>query len=104
MRQTALASLAMLLLGLGAAHAATVQVTIDNYMFMPAKISAHPGDTVVFVNKDTDPHTATALDGRSFNSGPIDPGGSWHFTAGAAGSYRYRCDIHPDMLGEIDIQ
>jgi plastocyanin len=104
MLKICITSMGMLFLGLAAARAAQVQVTIDNFMFMPAKVAAHPGDVILFVNKDTDPHTASALDGKSFESGPINPGDQWSFTVKAAGTYRYRCDIHPDMLGEIDVK
>jgi plastocyanin len=98
---------AVLLAGLAAAplaQAATVAVTISNYTFMPAKVTIHPGDTVVWTNQDSIPHTATALDGKSFDSGAIDPQASWSFVFKTAGDYKYRCAIHPDMQGEVDVQ
>ena len=90
--------------GASYAYAATATVTIDNYTFSPATITVHPGDKVTWTNQDSVPHTATALDGKSFDSGAIDPNASWSFAFQKAGIYHYRCSIHPDMRGEVDVQ
>jgi plastocyanin len=86
------------------ASAATETVTIDNYTFMPATLNVHEGDTVIWTNHDSIPHTATALDGKSFDSGAIDPGASWKFVFTKSGHFNYRCAIHPDMHGTINVQ
>jgi plastocyanin len=102
-----LAITAALLTGLATAtiaQAATVAVAITNYTFTPGKITVHPGDKVTWTNQDSIPHTATALDGKTFDSGAIDPNASWSFTFPTAGIYKYRCSIHPDMQGEVDVQ
>ncbi|HTI01082.1 MAG TPA: cupredoxin domain-containing protein [Acidisoma sp.] len=104
MLKTGLAAVCGFLLTVSASQAATVKVIINNYMFMPDRIVAHPGDVILFSNQDTDPHTATSLDGKSFDSNTIDPGSSWSFTVKAVGTYKFHCAIHPDMLGEIDVQ
>ena len=88
----------------GAAQAAPVTVTISNYTFGPAKLVVHPGDKVTWVNQDSMPHTATALDGKSFDSGALDPGGNWSFVFSKAGQYEYHCSLHPDMLGTVVVQ
>ena len=87
-----------------AAHAASVTVTISDYTFAPATVTVHPGDMVVWTNQDDVPHTATARDGKTFDSGTIDPGASARVTFHALGHYAYRCAIHPDMLGEVDVR
>ena len=86
------------------AQAATLPVTIDNYNFAPGTLTIHPGDTVIWQNKDSVPHTATAVDGKSFDSGAIVPGASWSFIFKAPGTYPYRCSIHPDMRGSVIVQ
>ena len=98
------AAAVLLLTAAPLAQAATVTVTITNYMFMPAKITVHPGDKVVWTNQDSIPHTATSLDGKTFDSGAIDPNASWSTILTTAGSFKYRCAIHPDMQGEVDVQ
>jgi plastocyanin len=92
------------LLGAASAFANTQTVTINNYTFMPATMTVHPGDTVTWTNQDSIPHTATALDGKSFDSGAIDPGASWSFVFTKAGDYTYRCAIHPDMRGTVTVK
>ena len=86
------------------AEAASATVTIDNYKFVPAQVTVHPGDTVVWRNKDSMPHTATAMDGSSFDTGAIDPNGSQSAVLSKAGTYAYRCAIHPDMRGTIVVR
>jgi plastocyanin len=88
----------------GLARAATVTVTIDNYTFKPAKVTIHPGDTIVWRNQDSMPHTASAQDGKSFDTGAIDPGASSSPVVLKAGEYAYHCAIHPDMRGTVDVQ
>jgi plastocyanin len=86
------------------AQAATTTVTINNYTFAPNNVTVHPGDTVTWNNQDSIPHTASTLDGTSFDTGTIVPGASASFTFKTAGTYKYHCSIHPDMQGEIDVK
>ena len=72
--KSVMATTVAVLLGAAPALAATETVTINNYTFTPATLTVHPGDTVIWTNQDSIPHTATALDGKSFDSGAIDPG------------------------------
>jgi plastocyanin len=104
MLKTFYTAAALLLASAPLAQAATVTVNITNYTFVPAKITVHPGDKVVWTNQDSIPHTATALDGKTFDSGAIDPNASWSTVLTTAGSFKYRCAIHPDMQGEVDVQ
>ncbi len=98
------AALLALVVTASASWAATATVTISDYTFAPATITVHPGDTVIWSNQDSAPHTATARDGRSFDTGTIDPGATARVTFHARGDYAYRCAIHPDMLGQVDVR
>ena len=103
-----LAPLVALLLGsLGLAAAApkpvTHTVTIDGTQFQPNSLAVHPGDTVVWVNKDPFPHTVTSKAGR-FDSQQIQPGASWKYRAVRKGTFDYVCSLHPTMTGRIRIQ
>ncbi|MBI3542895.1 MAG: cupredoxin domain-containing protein, partial [Deltaproteobacteria bacterium] len=62
----------------------------------------HVGTTVMWVNSDSMPHTATATDG-SFDSGTIAPGGNFMFTFNTPGTFPYFCSIHgaQSMSGTI---
>ncbi len=45
------------------AHAATIQITMENLVIAPAEASAKVGDTIEWINKDVFAHTATAQNG-----------------------------------------
>ncbi len=96
-RRTFFASTLVVPLLAGTARAATYQVAIEGFAFTPASFQVKPGDTVIFVNADSAPHTATADDG-AFDTGRIDPGQSAEVTI-PAGSHPYHCQFHPGMKG-----
>lgn len=81
----------------------TVTVNIQNFAFEPATITINAGDTVVFVNQDTAPHTATDTAG-GFDTGNLTNGQSGSITLTEAGSFDYFCAIHPAMKGTIVVQ
>ncbi|HET9658896.1 MAG TPA: tyrosinase family protein, partial [Thermomicrobiales bacterium] len=83
-----------------AAQGAEANVTIIDFGFDPADLSIEPGTTVVWINQGAVPHTVTADDG-SFDSGQLDPGGSFTQLFDAEGTFAYHCEIHPDMVGSV---
>lgn len=88
----------------GSARAATVNVSIAGFAFAPATLNAQAGDTVVWTNNDSVPHTATSDSGSpSFSTGQIAAGSSASVTFTAAGTYTYFCEIHPGMRGTIAV-
>jgi plastocyanin len=84
----------------GAADGETVTVTMVDIAFDPAEIEVTVGTVVTWVNQDQVPHTATALDG-TFDTGTIDEGGEGSVTFDTAGTFEYRCEIHPSMTGTV---
>jgi len=75
-------------------------VNIYNHAFDPAQLNVASGTTVRFVNKDTEPHTATA-DNDLFDTGGLEPGGSFKVYFEGSGTVTYHCELHPDMKGVI---
>ena len=88
----------VLTLGAAPAQAQTITVTIEKMMFTPAEVTAGPGDTVEWVNKDIFAHTAT-VDG-SFEV-IIPPGKSASVDFKGSRSVDYYCRFHPNMKGRI---
>ena len=84
-------------------HATTHTVTISNFAFSPANLTIKAGDTVMFTNEDSAPHTATA-DNGGFDTGNLSRGQSASLTFNAAGTFSYFCAIHPRMKGSITIE
>ena len=82
--------------------ARTHTVTIENMRFEPADLTVRPGDTIVWVNHDLFPHTATAT-GGGFDSRPIDAGSSWQFTPRTPGEMAYVCTLHPTMKATVRV-
>lgn len=71
--------------------------------YSPAALSVHRGDRIVWMNKDLFPHTVTAT-GKVFDSGSIEPGGSWTYAANKGGEFSYGCTYHPTMKGSLRVQ
>lgn len=64
-------------------------------------VTASPGDTIVFVNRDAAPHTATSTSappGQAFDSGTLGQDESFEFVPTATGEWTYRCDFHPVQM------
>ncbi len=80
----------------------THTVTIEGMQFTPADLTVKKGDTVVWVNKDLFPHTATAS--GTFDSKSIAEGASWQFTPAATGVFPYTCTFHPTMKGTLRVE
>jgi amicyanin len=78
-------------------------VTIDNFVFEPAKLTVKAGTTVTWTNHDDIPHTVAAKD-RSFKSKAMDSDESYSFTFTTPGQYDYFCSLHPHMTGTIVVE
>ncbi len=76
----------------------------------PVNISVTIGvnNTIEWVNKDTQAHTATAIvspqGASSFNSGLILPGKTFSVTLTVPGTYRYTCAWHNWLAGQIIVK
>lgn len=75
-------------------------VAIRNFLYAPATLQVAVGDTVVWVNGDVVPHTATAADG-AWDTGSIAAGDSARVVVAKAGKQAYRCAFHPNMKAEL---
>ena len=83
--------------------AATHTVVMEGTSFQPADLKIAAGDTVVWVNKDPFPHTATSKNG-DFDSKEIESGKSWKYTFKAKGDFAYLCTLHPPMKGTVKVE
>jgi plastocyanin len=81
----------------------THTVTIDAMQFQPDVLTISAGDTVVWVNKDPFPHTATSK-GGGFDSGEIPTAASWKHTPSKKGELEYICTLHPTMKGMLKVE
>ena len=106
---TLTAALVLVLCSLGPSAAAcarkpvTYTVTIDASRFEPASLTVAVGDTVVWINKDIIPHTATSQTG-AFDSGELPLGQSWTYRPKQIGEFAYICAFHPTMRASLRVQ
>lgn len=82
------------------------QVNIQNSAFSPSSITVSVGATVTWANNDTLDHTvsSTGASPVSFDSGIVPPGYTYTRTFDTAGTYTYKCNLHPDMTGTVIVQ
>jgi plastocyanin len=81
----------------------THHVTMDASSFSPATLTVSVGDSVVWTNKDILVHSATSK-GAPFDSGRMESGATWTYTAKTKGQFPYVCTFHPTMTGELRVQ
>jgi plastocyanin len=84
------------------AHAATVQIVMENLMISPAEATAKVGDTLELVNKDVFAHTATAKNGDFDVTMP--PKNTVTYVLKKAGNVDYYCRFHPNMKATLKIE
>ena len=103
----------------GGGMAGTVNMT-DDLKFAPADVSISKGGTVTWKNTGATVHTATAdpskasspadaslpAGAKAWDSGDVQPGGSFSHTFDTAGTYKYFCTPHESagMVGTITVK
>jgi len=83
------------------AHAATIQITMENLVISPAEASAKVGDTIEWINKDIFAHTATARNGDWDVTMP--PKKTVTSVLKKAGTIDYYCRFHPNMKATLTV-
>ena len=75
-------------------------VNINQMKFTPNSITVTAGTTVTWTNTDNMTHTVTSTTGV-FNSGNLPSGNNFSFKFTTAGTFPYKCTIHPSMTGTV---
>ncbi len=78
------------------------KVEIVEFTYEPDPVTIEAGGKVIWINRDSAPHTATADDG-SFDTGTLEEGKLKSESFKDAGSFPYFCEIHPDMRGTVEV-
>jgi len=85
--------------------AGSTEVAIANFTFQPADLTLPVGATVMWVNHDDVPHTATSTDSvKAFSSQALDTDERFSYTFTRAGTYSYFCSLHPQMTARIVVK
>jgi plastocyanin len=86
----------------GAQERAPALIEMTKFSFIPAELSIRAGDSIVFVNRDLVPHTATADDG-TFDTGTLRQDERKEIVFPAAGAFSYICRFHRHMTGIVRV-
>jgi len=78
-------------------------IEIHGMAFHPASLNVSVGDTVVWINHDIVPHTATGSGRRKWDSGQLQQGDSGRYVPRRGGRLPYTCTLHPTMKGLLII-
>lgn len=90
----------------GTSSSVTIPVgaqSLGNRAFSPGDLNVAVGTTVTWTNGDSVAHTSTS-DAPGWNSGTIPAGGRFAFEFQSAGTFPYRCTIHPGMVGTVTVR
>lgn len=84
------------------------EVAIDDFRFAPETVTVPVGTTVTWSNADATAHTVTAgsedaPEPDRFDLEVDEPGQTVRTTFDEAGSYAYYCELHPFMVGTVEV-
>jgi plastocyanin len=71
--------------------------------FSPLQLNTTVGTTVIWTNADSVTH-ASVSDSALWSAPTIAPNGTFSFTFTTAGSYPYKCTLHPQMTGTVIVR
>jgi plastocyanin len=94
---------AVIALAVSNAFAATHHVGIQGFEFQPTIVHIGVGDTVRWTNNDSVYHTSTS-DTLVWDSGTLNPGGTFEFTFFTIDFYPYHCEFHGFMTGYVNVE
>jgi len=81
----------------------TVVTNGGSMSYAPNPATARVGQRIVWVNADAVTHTATA-NGGAFDTGFLAPGATSAAVTLPAGTFPYRCGIHPSMVATLIVK
>jgi plastocyanin len=83
-------------------------IAIQGNAFTPPDLTVPAGTTLTWVNNDPEEHDVLPSDPSfsldpNFFTPPIAPGMSWSYTFTVPGTYAYMCDLHVNMLANVNV-
>ena len=85
------------------APATDAEVDIDQFTFLPQRITVKAGTTVTWINEDDVPHTIVSSS-KVFKSKALDTADKFSFTFTTPSTYAYFCSLHPHMTGAVVVE
>jgi plastocyanin len=75
----------------------------QTWTYEPNDLNVAVGTTIIWTNTGGAAHTVTSDDGKSFDSGPIQPEKQFSRVMDTAGTFPYHCTFHPYMKGTVTV-
>jgi plastocyanin len=97
------AVVALALVVVAPASAASTTVQIKRSGFVPATVTINQDDSVTWTNVDTITHQVVA-NGGSFASSILKPGEKYTHTFRSGGTFRYHDGLHPTLRGTVVVR
>lgn len=88
----------------GAPGPARHVVEIRGMAFHPETLQAARGDTIVWINRDIVPHTATGAGPVQWTTDTLTQGEEGRYVPDRKGEAPYVCALHPTMRGMLIIR
>jgi plastocyanin len=73
------------------------------WAYAPNELTVTVGTPVTWINTGAQPHTVTADDGVSFDSGNLDNQAAFSMTPESPGIFTYHCTYHPWMTATLTV-
>lgn len=86
----------------GGGGSAGATVSIKDFSFDPATLTAKVGQEITWTNTGSAAHTVT-FDTGGVDSGSLSAGATFKHTFDAAGTLTYHCAIHSSMKGTVTV-
>jgi plastocyanin len=80
------------------------KVEMADFAYGPSSVTIAAGGSVSWTDSDQAPHTATADDQMTFDTGTLDSGATMTETFSKPGTYTYFCRFHPFMHGTVIVR
>lgn len=82
----------------------TIRATISGFAFNPSTLEINKGDTVIWTQLDSAPHTVTSDTGTTLQSDALMVGQTYSHTFTESGNFPYHCNPHPSMKGTVVVK
>jgi plastocyanin len=81
------------------------QISIDNFKYVPDKLTVPAGTKVTWTNHDDMPHTVTSTGKpKTLDSDALDTDDQFSHVFVEPGTYNYLCTVHSKMSGQVIVE
>ncbi len=87
----------------GAPASSGNNVSINSAKYRPKNLTVKVGTTVTWTNNDSVPQSVTSDSPGVFDSGLLQPGGTWTYTFSQAGTFPYHSTATKTTFGSVTV-